>query len=111
MNRRPAQLARYRSLRPCLRLAPAPRNPERFVNLLNGLMDLDNSAIAAEIACPPLVIGGAEDRIISADVQRQMAELIPNSRLVLYNGYGHSAPVEHPEYERTTRRFIEESCR
>jgi pimeloyl-ACP methyl ester carboxylesterase len=111
LNRRPAQLARYRSLRPFLRLVPAPRSPERFVNLLDGLMHLDNSTIAPKVGCPVLVVGGEEDRIITAAVQRKMAALIPNSRLVLYGGYGHAAPLEHPEYERTTRHFIEETCR
>jgi len=54
------------------------------------------------------VIGGREDRIISSDLQREMARLIPNSRLVLYEGYGHAAPLEHPHAERVTRQFMEE---
>jgi pimeloyl-ACP methyl ester carboxylesterase len=76
------------------------------VHLLDGLMALDNSAILPEIACPTLVIGGEDDRIIAASLQREMAALIPNSHLVLYRGHGHAAPVEHPEYDVTTRRFM-----
>jgi len=30
---------------------------------------------------------------------------------VLYAGYGHAAPVEHPGYEGLTRRFMEEVLR
>lgn len=108
LNRRPETVARYRSLKPLLRAVPPPRNPQRFVELLDGLLKLDNGPILSEIACPTLVIGGTEDRIISADLQREMANMIPNSRLVLYDGYGHAAPFEQPHAERVTRQFMEE---
>ena len=110
-NRRPATVARYRPLRLLLRLLPPPRNPQRFLHLLDGLAKFDNSAILPDIACSTLVVGGEQDSIISTDLQRAMARLIPNSRLVLYAGYGHAAPVEHPGYEGLTRRFMEEVLR
>lgn len=111
LNRRPATVARYRPLRPLLRLVPPPRRPQRFLHLLDGLTTLDQQQLLPHIGCPSLVIGGEEDRIISASLQREMAALIPRSRLVLYAGYGHAAPVEHPTYEAVTRRFMEEVCR
>jgi pimeloyl-ACP methyl ester carboxylesterase len=107
LNRRPEMVARFRSLKPLLHMAPPPRNPQRFIRLLDGLLRLDNYALLSEIACPTLVIGGTEDRIISADLQREMAQLIPHSRLVLFDGYGHAAPLEHPRSERVTRQFME----
>jgi pimeloyl-ACP methyl ester carboxylesterase len=55
-----------------------------------------------------LIVGGEQDRIISAGLQREMAGLIPHSRLVLYAACGHAAPQEHPDYEIETRRFMEE---
>jgi pimeloyl-ACP methyl ester carboxylesterase len=110
LNRRPTELARYQLLQPLLRILPAPRSPQRFVRLLDGLMVLDNSAMVPQIECPALVIGGEDDRIITAALQREMAGLVPNCRLVLYKGYGHAAPVEHPDYERMTRRFMDEVC-
>jgi pimeloyl-ACP methyl ester carboxylesterase len=110
-NRRPATVSRYRSLRALLRLLPPPRSPQRFLHLLDGLATFDNSAILPEITASTLVVGGELDCIVSTDLQRAMARLIPNSRLVLYKGYGHAAPVEHPRYEGLTRRFMEEVLR
>jgi pimeloyl-ACP methyl ester carboxylesterase len=110
LNRRPATVARYRSLRPLLRLVPPPGRPQRLVRLLDALTTLDQQELLPHIVCPSLIIGGEEDRIISAALQREMAALIPQSRLILYPGYGHAAPDEHPAYEAATRRFIEEVC-
>jgi len=108
LNHRPAAADRYRPLRPLLRFIPPPRSPQRFLSLLDGLAKLDNRAILPDITCSTLIIGGEQDCIISADLQREMAGLIPNSRLVLYAEYGHATPVEHPGYEVVTRRFMEE---
>lgn len=108
LNRRPETVARVRPLKRLLHVVPPPRNPRRFVQLLDGLLRLDNGAILPGIACPTLVIGGTEDRIISADLQREMARLVPNSRLTLFEGYGHAAPLEHPHAERVTRQFMAE---
>lgn len=106
LNRRPSALARFTPLRPLVRMIPRPRNPQRFVRLLDGLVSVDTRPILPAIACPTLVIGGEADRIVSAELQRELASLIPNSRLVLYKGYGHAASVEHPDYERATRSFV-----
>ena len=110
-NRRQATVSRYRCLRALLRLLPPPRSPQRFLHLLDGLATFDNGAILPAITAATLVVGGEEDCIISIDLQRAMARLIPNSRLVLYGGYGHAASVEHPGYEGLTRRFMEEVLR
>jgi pimeloyl-ACP methyl ester carboxylesterase len=111
LNHRPATAAHYRPLRPLLRLVPPPRSPQRFLNLLDSLARLDNRAMLPDITCPTLIVGGEQDRIISAGLQREMAGLIPDSRLVLYAGYGHGTPVEHPGYEVVTRRFMDEILR
>jgi pimeloyl-ACP methyl ester carboxylesterase len=81
-----------------------------LVRLLGALTTLDQQELLPHIVCPSLIIGGEEDRIISAALQREMAALIPQSRLILYPGYGHAAPDEHPTYEAATRRFMEEVC-
>jgi pimeloyl-ACP methyl ester carboxylesterase len=111
LNRRPATVARYRCLRAHLRFLPPPRSPRRFLHLLDGLATFDNSAILPAITASTLVVGGEQDCIVSSDLQRAMARLIPNSRLVSYRGYGHAASVEHPGYEGLTRRFMEEILR
>lgn len=107
-NRRPANADRYQALKPVLRVLPPPASPQRFLRMLDGLAKLDNRAILPLIHCPTLVVGGEQDCLVSADLQREMAGLIPNSHLVLSASHGHATSVEHPGYEGLTRRFTEE---
>ena len=76
--------------------------------MLDGLAKLDNRVILPLIRCSTLIVGGELDCLVSADLQREMAGLIPNGRLVLYASHGHATSVEHPGYEFLTRRFMEE---
>ena len=108
LNHRPARAARYQALKPLLRVLPPPPSPQRFLHMLDGLAKLDNRVILPLIRCSTLIVGGELDCLVSADLQREMAGLIPNSRLVLYASRGHATSVEHPGYEFLTRRFMEE---
>ncbi len=103
---RPETVKKYRPFLPALRLLRAPRYPERLERILEGLLDLNNRPILPSIECPVLVIGGEDDKVIPAYIQREMAELIPNSRLKLYPGYGHANDQENPDYERQVRIFV-----
>lgn len=101
-------MARYRTARPLLRfVAPPPKHPERIKNLLNVLLDFDNSGILPRIACPTLVSGGEDDRVVPAEIQREMAGLIPGAELQLYPGYGHGNDQENPAYLPALDAFVE----
>jgi pimeloyl-ACP methyl ester carboxylesterase len=105
---RPQTVNRYRSLVPLLGLAARPHlYPLRLRHILLELLEVDNRDILPRIACPTLVIGGEDDPVIPAEVQREMAELIPNSRLALYAGYRHGNDVENPAYQKEVKRFVD----
>ena len=104
---RPQSVKMYRLARPLLALMGAPRDPERLPRILEALLPLDQRALLPEIRCPTLVIGGEEDRVVPAEVQREMAALIPGAELKLYRGYGHGNDQENPDYELQVRRFAE----
>jgi pimeloyl-ACP methyl ester carboxylesterase len=87
---------------------PPPRYPERLERVLEGLLDVDNREILPRITCSTLVIDGADDRIFGPELQREMAELIPDSRLKLYPGYGHGNDQENPDYNVQVEQFVEE---
>lgn len=97
---------RFQLLRPFLALFK-PKNPNRVVWMLEALLDLDNRAILPQIIQPTLVIAGAEDPLCTADLQREMAALIPHSRLVLCPGYRHGNDVENPAYARYFEEFVQ----
>jgi len=54
----------------------------------------DSRATLRRVQCPSLVLCGAEDRITPPSFHREMADLLPNARLVLLPGAGHMAPME-----------------
>lgn len=108
---RPGTVRRYGILRPLLSwLSPPPRDPSRIRHVLQTLLDFDNRTLLPAIACPTLVTGGAEDQIVPAEIQTEMAGLIPNSQLKLYAGYGHGNDQENPAYERDVFAFSQ-TCR
>ncbi len=56
---------------------------------------------------PCLVLAGAEDRVIPPEASRSMAEVIPDSQLVLIPGAGHLANLEQPgAFNAALREFM-----
>lgn len=101
----PDTVRRYRVVRALMDFAK-PDNPERILRLFDGLLDLDNSEMLREIRVPTLVIGGEDDQVTPAAVQREMAALIPGAELKLYPGYGHGNDLENPDYLPEILQFI-----
>jgi len=59
------------------------------------------------IPCPTLIVRGAESDILSAEVAKQMAERLPDGRVVEIAGAGHTVPADRPEeFVRTIREFL-----
>jgi pimeloyl-ACP methyl ester carboxylesterase len=46
---------------------------------------------------PTLIIAGREDRIIPPENSKRLHELIPNSKLVVFDNAGHHVHIEYPE--------------
>lgn len=86
---------------------PRPRDPTRFVHLIDGLLVVDHSSVLPRIMTPCLVVGGQLDQIFGASLQREMADLLPNGQLILYEGYGHAVSLEHRAYELDMRHFVD----
>jgi pimeloyl-ACP methyl ester carboxylesterase len=86
------------SLREQLRLACLDAGPETFRRQQIAVMGrVDSRPFLPKIRVPTLVLSGDEDRLISNDFSREMAELIPNAALVIVPQCGHMAPLEQPQ--------------
>ena len=57
------------------------------------------------IACPTLVIGGKDDRIVTGRASEEIAERIPGCRLFMYEGLGHGLYEEAPDFLRRVSEF------
>lgn len=68
---------------------------------LNRIIEDNDSGILgeriAEIENPALLIWGRQDRIIPLDQGRELARLLPDSRLVIFEECGHLPYLEKPE--------------
>ena len=58
------------------------------------------------ITCPTFVIGGARDRVVTADASRELAKRIPGSKLYLYPEYGHAVHEEAKDFQDRLMRFF-----
>ena len=82
-----------------------PKSFDRFLTQAASCVTHDTYNDLDRIGCPTLVIGGTEDRIVTAAASREMAERIPDSRLVLYEGLGHGLYEEAPDFLRRVADF------
>ncbi len=83
------------------------RDAGRLKQILLELLDLDQRALVPQITSATLVIGGQDDRVVPAEVQRQMAARIPGSCLELCPGYGHFNDMENPAYQQIVERHLQ----
>jgi len=62
-----------------------------------------------EIACPTLIIWGAEDRLVPVQDASEFEWLIPESRKLIYDDTGHMPNLERPErFNADLRVFLDE---
>jgi pimeloyl-ACP methyl ester carboxylesterase len=57
------------------------------------------------IACPTLVIGGTDDRIVTGKASEEIAEKILGSQLYMYQGLGHGLYEEAPDFLNRVKVF------
>jgi pimeloyl-ACP methyl ester carboxylesterase len=67
-----------------------------FIPALQAILDYDIRERLPEIACPTLVVWGDSDRLVTVKDADVFAELIPNSRKVIFKDTGHVAMLERP---------------
>ena len=72
------------------------------------LLAEDLTPLLPEITAPTLILAASEDEITPLEMQRLMAERMPNATLQVLDGVGHNMKVEIPdELARRTHEFIE----
>ncbi|HEY4812561.1 MAG TPA: alpha/beta hydrolase [Solirubrobacteraceae bacterium] len=80
-----------------------------FIQALQAILDYDIRERLPEIACPTLVVWGDSDRLITVRDADVFAELIPNSRKVIFEDTGHMSMLERPAaFNELLEEFIAE---
>ena len=102
----PERLKRYRKLYPLLGRVGKPKSYDRFLANANAILAFDAAGELSRIACPTLILGGEEDRIVGPEAARELAAAIPNSQLHVYPGLGHAVYEEAKDFNRRVFDFI-----
>lgn len=80
-----------------------------FIQGFEAVLHYDIRERLPQIACPTLIVWGEQDRLISVRDADVFAELIPNSRKVVFGDTGHMAMLERPEaFNALLEEFLEE---
>ncbi len=70
--------------------------PEQAIQLLDIQFDSDLTPLLPGIAVPTLIIHGANDALAPIEQARLMAQVIPNSRMIVMEQTGHVPTVTRP---------------
>jgi DNA-binding SARP family transcriptional activator/pimeloyl-ACP methyl ester carboxylesterase len=73
-------------------------SPENAARFLETFADIDVTADAPLVRCPTLIVHARDDRRVPASAARELAALIPGSRLVLLPGRNHLLTRDDPAW-------------
>ena len=102
----PARARLYRTVYSLPKLPGKPQSFHRFLGQAAACLSHDAAAELPALACPALIVGGAEDAIVTAAASRELHDLIPGSRLYIYDGLGHAAYEEARDFKSRVRAFF-----
>ena len=85
-----------------------PKSYERFFRNAYAIMDFDAREELNKINCPTLIIAGDDDNTVGNDAPHELNELIPNSKLHIYEGLGHGAFEESEDFYDRIYEFCED---
>ena len=88
-----------------------PASLDRFLIQAASCVTHDAYDRLDRIACPTLVIGGREDKIVTGEASAEIADRIPGARLVMYDGLGHGLYEEAPDFLAKVGAFCREENR
>jgi len=101
-----AYMKRYRLLLPLLTVLQMPKDMTRFLTLTRSCLTCNTGGELDKIHCPVLVIGGGQDKIVTGEASRVLAQKL-GCELVMYESLGHAAYEEAKNFNQTVLSFFE----
>ncbi|MEE0059347.1 MAG: alpha/beta hydrolase, partial [Acutalibacteraceae bacterium] len=84
-----------------------PKDFSRFITMANACLNHNCYDDLHKISCPTLVIGGADDKIVTANASAEIAKVIPDSQLYMYKGLGHATYEEAKDFNHRVIEFFD----
>ena len=102
-----AYLKKYRLFLPLALKAQKMMPAKRFISLARACLTVDTYNELDRIKCPVLVLGGAEDKVVTGEASREIAEKL-GCECVIYEGLSHEAYNEAKDFNRRILDFFTE---
>lgn len=99
-------LKKNRWLYPLMSKIGKPKEFNRFIIMANACLTHNSYDDLEKIKAPTLVIGGDDDKIVTAKASKEIAEKISNSQIHIYEGLGHSAYEEARDFNLRVLEFL-----
>ncbi len=99
-------LKKNRWLYPLMSKIGKPKEFNRFIIMANACLTHNSYDELEKIKAPTLIIGGADDKIVTAKASKEIAEKISNSQIHIYKGLGHSAYEEARDFNLRVLEFL-----
>jgi pimeloyl-ACP methyl ester carboxylesterase len=85
------------------------RDKDSDLRIGSDISNDDTWKLFRSVATPTLLVRGAESDVLTQEIAERVVREMPNARLVLVPGAGHSVPGDNPDdFTRAVREFIDE---
>lgn len=93
------------ALLPLMTAIQTPRDVDRFLILTKACLTCDTYEELDKIKCPTLVIGGAKDKIVTAEASEEIAGKL-GCELYIYEEQGHAVYDEAKDFKKRVLEFF-----
>lgn len=101
----PVYLEKYRLLLPVAGRLAKPKDISRFIKLAKVCLSCNTYEKLDALSCPTLVIGAAQDKVVTGEASREIAEKL-GCTLHMYNDLGHAAYEEAKDFNKIVLDFF-----
>jgi len=98
-------LKKYGFMLPIAAALSRPKDVGRFVALARACLTCESFDRLGEISCPTLVIGAAQDKVVTGEASVEIAEKLGGS-LHMYDNLGHAAYDEAKDFNKRVLDFF-----
>lgn len=102
----PAYVKRYKPFMPLLTLLQKPKDVPRFITLSKACLTCEAYDKLDQIHCPVLVLGGAQDKVVTSNASLEMAKKL-GAEIHMYEGLGHAAYEEAKDFNQRIYDFFQ----
>ncbi len=97
---------KYRYFIPLMARFLRPKDKKRFVTLAKSCLTCNAYDELDKIKCPVFVIGGKEDKVVSAQASYEIAEKLC-CEIYMYDSLGHAAHEEAKDFNKRVMEFLD----